>query len=68
MASAWLADSRPAGAAVATGGWVPRRRAVTTGLTFARSHKSWRTPLFASVLLAAGALVLVLAVVGIGGG
>jgi hypothetical protein len=40
---------------------------MTTGVAFARSRKSWRTPLFASGLIAAGAVVLVLAVMGVAG-
>jgi hypothetical protein len=44
------------------------RRAVTTGLAFARSHKSWRTPLFAGGLIAVGLLALALAATGLAGG
>jgi O-Antigen ligase len=43
------------------------RRAMTTGLAFARSHKAWRTPAAAGVLLVGGALALAVAVIGIAG-
>jgi hypothetical protein len=44
------------------------RRVVTTGLAFARTHKTWRTPAVAAVLIAGGALALAVAVIGIAGG
>jgi hypothetical protein len=44
------------------------RRVMSSGLAVVRSHKSWRTPMFAAVLIAGGALALALAVAGIAGG
>jgi O-antigen ligase/polysaccharide polymerase Wzy-like membrane protein len=44
------------------------RRAMATGVEFARSHKAWRAPAVASVLVLAGAVALVAAVIGIAGG
>jgi hypothetical protein len=43
------------------------RRAMATGVAFARSHKAWRTPAVASVLVLAGAVALAAALIGIAG-
>jgi hypothetical protein len=43
------------------------RRAMSTGLAFARTRKAWRAPAVATVLIAAGALALAVAVIGIAG-
>jgi hypothetical protein len=44
------------------------RRAMATGVAFARSHKAWRAPAVAGVLVLGGAIALAVAVVGIAGG
>jgi hypothetical protein len=44
------------------------RRVMSSGLAAVRSHKSWRTPAFAAVLIAGGALILAVAVLGMTGG
>jgi hypothetical protein len=44
------------------------RRAVSSGIAIVRGRKAWRTPAFAAALIAAGALVLALAVSGLVGG
>ena len=43
------------------------RRAMTTGLAFARTHKSWRMPAVAAVLVLGGAVALAAALAGIAG-
>jgi O-Antigen ligase len=43
------------------------RRAMTTGLAFARSHKSWRMPTVAGALVLSGAVALAAALIGIAG-
>jgi len=41
------------------------RRAMASGVAFARSHKAWRTPAVAGALVLGGAVALVAAVVGV---
>jgi O-Antigen ligase len=43
------------------------RRAMATGVAFARSHKAWRMPAVTAVLVLSGAVALAAAVIGIAG-
>jgi hypothetical protein len=43
------------------------RRAMATSVAFARSHKAWRTPAVATIVVLAGAVALAAAVIGIAG-